>query len=224
MIQTTIINVGIGQWYPRGSERLKNSIKAIEPDIETAFYNSYPDGCASHDVIPYGFKVYAIAIEADKFLHSDSGRNILIWMDSASWLKKPIQPILDVIAKQGYWFTEGGWNNAQWCSDRQLEAFGYSRDEAEKQNHVMACCFGIDIATEIGQIILQEYADHLHLFPGKWNNDTKSESTDPRCLGSRHDQSILSLICAKHNLTITKPTGLLSYNIEDDAVIVSQGM
>lgn len=211
-----ITSFGNKHWYPKGIERLRASCDQF--DVKCTPFLGYPIGCPTHEQTPYAFKPYCM--EAVRKYH-----DIVLWCDSSGWLMNHPQPIFDIIEKQGYIFFYNGWNNAQWCNDRQLEAFGFSRDEAEKQHHVVGGLFGIDFRTEIGQTIWKLYWSSIDLFKGQWDNKHLTESADPRCLGSRHDQSILSLIVATMNLTITDPTGYFTFDPnQKHCIFALQGM
>lgn len=211
-----ITSFGKGSWYPKGIERLKNSCS--QWNVICQPFLNYPYHCPTHQQTPYAFKPYCI--EAVKKYH-----DIVIWCDSSGWLMNDPQPIFETIEKQGYILFDSGWHNDQWCSDRQLEAFGFSRDQAAGQKHVVGGLFGLDFRSEIGQMIWSIYRNSIDLFKGDWNNDHLTESADPRCLGSRHDQSILSLIAATLDLTITNPAGYFTFDPKQkDCIFALQGM
>jgi hypothetical protein len=212
----TIVSLGVGGWYPRGIERLARSCQ--KHNAPYYLQTEYPKGVPTHHQIPYAFKPYMIRQVA-------LSNNVVLWLDSSCWLQHSVQPLFDHIEKHGYLFFDGGWSNAQWCNDKQLEAFGFTRDEAEKQKHVIGGIVGLNLDTEIGKEIFAEWFLNIDLFKGNWNNDNLTESQDARCLGSRHDQSVLSLIAAKLNLNITPCAGWLNFDVTDKlAVIVAQGM
>ena len=55
------------------------------------------------------------------------------------------------------------------------------------------------------------------LFRGEWTNDTKSESTDPRCRGHRHDQSAASIIATQLGMQ-QENAGPMQYAAADTSV------
>lgn len=212
----TITSFGNDHWYPKGLHRLKESCQKFNVPCET--FQDYPPSCPHHSRIPYAFKPYVIDIVSKRY-------DQVFYADASAWLINDPKPIFEIIKEQGYILFFGGWNNAQWCSDRQLEAFGYNRDQAEQQHHVVGGLFGIDFTSEIGQTIFKIYKNSINLFTGQWKNDLLTESADPRCLGCRHDQSVLSLIAASLNLTLTNPSEFFSYDInQKDCIFVLQGM
>lgn len=213
---TTIVTFGMGGWYPQGTARLKRSCDEFGYNCQV--FNYYPEGCKSHAIEPYAFKPACLDVVRQ-------GYDRVIWCDASGWLAKDPKPIFDIIDRDGYFILNGGWSNAQWCTDRQLQAFGFIRDEAESQNHCVGGLFGINFATKVGMRIFEELKANTHLFTGHWNNCNRTESQDERCLGSRHDQSVLSLIAAKHKLKIHDCTGLMSLDPNaTDAIFLMQGM
>jgi hypothetical protein len=73
--------------------------------------------------------------------------------------------------------------------------------------------------------LFNEWADHIHLFKGKWDNSLHTESHDDLCRGSRHDQSVLSLLVAKHNLDLQNQSGWVTFAPEVlDGIVAMQGM
>lgn len=223
-MKIAILNVGVGGWHPKGTERLGKSINLFHPEIweeqEIHFLswtNSYPPNSPTHQQAPYGFKPYAFlyAIQHDY--------DLAIWMDSAVWLKKSIQPLIEIITKQGYLLFQNGWTNGEWLCDDQLEALGLTREDALKIPHLMACVMGFDLKNLKSQQFLRTWLDHTKDFRGEWTN-TGPCSPDKRVLGSRHDQSFASAISVWLGMEWISPEGLISYNINDDSILVTQGM
>jgi hypothetical protein len=150
---------------------------------------------------------------------------IVLWLDSSCWLQHDPTPLFEHIKKHGYLIFDGGNKNHNWCSDKQLEAFGFTRDEATNQKHCIGGIVGFDMSSEIGKAIFNRWFANVDLFKGSWNNDNLTESQDARCLGSRHDQSVLSLIVAQMGLTLTPKNGWLNFDVTDaDSIILAQGM
>jgi len=211
-----ITSFGKGQWYPKGIERLKNSCN--EFNVICQPFLNYPYGCPTHQDIPYAFKPYCM--DAVRKYH-----DIVLWADASAWIINDPQPIFEIIHDQGYIIFDSGWKNDQWCSNRQLEAFGFNRDQAADQRQVVGGLFGIDFSTDLGAAIFEIYKNSIDLFKGQWTNEHLTESADPRCLGCRHDQSILSLIAATLDLTITNPTGYFTFDPKQkDCIFALQGM
>jgi hypothetical protein len=116
--------------------------------------------------------------------------------------------------------VDNGFNLAQTASNRLLNAFGINRDLAEQVPEITTCCFGLDIGTERGMAVLNQFAHTAQqgLFNGNRVHDP-TDSEDPRFLFCRHDQSAMSLIA---DLFHMKPNGryseLLAYRHDDNGV------
>jgi hypothetical protein len=209
-----IVNAHNGKgWYPRGQERLRQSLQGHPEAL--CFYQDYPNDLfkgTNH----YYLKPSAM-YEASK-PHSQ-----LLWMDSSCWVIKDLAPIWDAIEKDGYYFIHSGFNCAQYCNDESLEYFGITRDEAEKIPMIYAICFGVDLQTDIGAMIWGAFQESAlkNIF------DDGHGSCDSRFIAHRHDQSALSLIahsfgCKIHDVNIYNSTNVT--NPPESVAILMQGM
>lgn len=223
-MKIVIINVGVGGWHPKGSQRLGDSIASIHPELWESqdiqfmsWTTEYPVGSPTHQQAPYGFKPYAFlwAIE--------NNYDIAIWADSAVWPKKSIHPLIDIINKQGHLLFQNGWTSGEWMCDNQMEALGLTRDEALQIPHLMACVMGFDLRNERSIEFLKQWISYTKDFLGEWTN-TGLCSEDKRVLGSRHDQTFASVISHRLGMDWTNPKGLVSYDINEDSILVTQGM
>jgi hypothetical protein len=201
--------------YRRLQARL--SVKCQEIHQECLLFES-SHGFTSHHVIPYAFKVDAL-------------RRAFGVADTALWVDAPVypsglsglEPIFNHIRKKGYLFKDSGFRNSEWCNDRSLAAFGFTRDEAESQKHAETGILGICVSHMAGRLVWEEFSSNTDLFRGSWSNVDGKESKDIRCKGHRHDQSIISLIAARHSLDVddvisrgwfkfgVSPTHILNY-------------
>lgn len=216
-----IINVATsGAWYERGSQRLAESLAPVNYMGEIKIWSGmYPEGCPPHSEIPYGFKPHAFKWA------KEAGMKKVIWMDSSVWAQKDIQPIFDIIEKQGYMILRNGWTTGNWSTDEQLSAYNLTREEAFSVPHAMANVIGINFDSYIGNLIFEEYFNNQHLFKGAWKNENGEVSADKRVLGSRHDQTILSLIVHKYKLELTNPQGIIDYNTGNtESILLTQGL
>jgi hypothetical protein len=197
MSRYLIVNYANGRFL-RGRDRLVATCLPLGHSI--VCYGD-EDLFTSHKDSPYYFKI-------DALLKASQRADILLWADSSIFAtgKGPLNPIFEHVEREGYYLQKNGWNNAQWCNDTSLFTFGFTRDEAEKQDQVNAACYGISPRHPTGKLILDELVHHRDMFKGAWSNDHETESHDVHCLGHRHDQSVLSLIAAKHHLTVHSPS------------------
>ena len=213
----TFASFGMGGWYPRGVNRLRTSLEPFGYPLYAP--TDYPDGCPTHQMVPYAFKPHVVRQAAQHY------RRVL-WADSSVWVQHNPKPLFDIIKRDGVLlFNNAGQCNGHWCSDRQLKAYGFSRDEAMLQPHGNAAVMGFDFDHPRGVDVFEQWEANIDLFRGRWRNEQQTESTDPRCIGSRHDQSVISLIAAKDGIAMTEPGDLLSFDVSNRKVIVlMQGM
>lgn len=242
MPRTCIINYASGAWYPRGQERLCRSLVDVQffklGDIFA--FNETTLSCPPHQAIPYGFKVAAFNYVLER------GYKVVLWCDAAVWAIKPLDTIFDYIEEHGHIFFQAGWNCAQWTSDACLKQMDVSRDAAERMSQYMGCCMGFNFDHPRSIEFMKRltgYAWDGICFPGAWSNEAQQVSTDPRCLGHRHDQTVGSIIASQLGMDqiVGHETYFAYYNssgnvpyhygqpndmsgIKDSVVLLSQGM
>lgn len=224
-----VVNVGLGRWYPRGCIRLRDSLKATNPNVDILqWIDEYPPNSPSHQVSPYAFKVAA-------FRHAASlGYELILWCDSSLWATGSLEPFFTKLAEQGHVLQANGWACGQWCSDRALEPFGITRDEAMEIPDYTGCCMGLNVTHERTREFLRRLykkSKDGFSFPGSWTNKNQEVSADPRVLGHRHDQVIGSLIAWQMGMELTSSTeGILAYYhagmppVPPSVVMFNQGM
>lgn len=215
-MKVVILNVGVGGWHPKGSRRLSASIVTQGRDIKT-WTNEYPLDCPPHAEANYAFKPYAFKWAMEQ------GYDIAIWMDSAVWAKKSIDPLIEIIQKQGHLLFKNGWTASDWLCDNQLECLNLTREEAKTLPHMMANVMGFDLNNPMSKNFLDAWIIYANCFSGEWTNTGKC-SQDTTVLGSRHDQAFASVISHKLGMEWSDPNGLISYNVNEDSILVTQGM
>lgn len=214
-----ILNVGVGAWHPRGTERLGNSLAKHTPTGThyITWTHNYPPDSPTHSESNYAFKSYAFQWAIKE------GFDIAIWMDSSMFLKKDLQPIIDVIQKDGHFLLRNGWTSGEWCCDNQLEPLGLSREEALQVPLLIAGLMGFDLRNKRSLKFLNEWHLLTPHFSGEWTNTGKC-SEDQRVLGSRHDQTFASVISHRLGMEWLNPQGWFDYDIDKDAIVVARGM
>jgi hypothetical protein len=187
--------------YTTQISALTNGFSRHSPEISLFIFTEFKEiDSPTHQENPYAFKYYAIE-KVRKM-----GYRIVIWCDSVLKLQKSIAPLIDEISKVGVYLQEDGWNSGQWANDRCLEYFGITRDEAEKIQSIWACFMGFDFSNPVTHEFMRRYKEALDngIFRGKhWNTD-KTESSDPRCRGHRHDQVCAEIIAHQMKLPLSK--------------------
>lgn len=189
-----IINVSVGKWYPRGQERLSQSISAFSKNIDCIFYSDlYPKNCPTHEQHPYAFKVYAIkdAIEQNY--------DTILWLDSSIYAIKNISHVFEYIENNNYLFFANHFIG-YFSTDKCLEYFGISRNVACEMREMMGCCIGLNLRNEKNLEFIEKLykcATDGITFPGAWANKNSEASTDNRVIGHRHDQTVMSILAHK---------------------------
>jgi len=224
-----IVNVGLGKWYPRGSLRLRDTVKRFNPDVPLLqWIDEYPPGSPTHEQSPYAFKMSAINHAASL------GHDVVLWCDSAMFCIKPLTPFFEEIKEHGHVLQENGFACGQWCSDKALEHLGFTRGEAWVIPDYTGCCMGLDMTNprtvEFMRLLTKEAEDGVS-FIGAWNNKKRQVSSDRKVLGHRHDQVVGSLLAHRLGMGLTQThDGFVSYYLGDMSVIhekaamLNQGM
>lgn len=217
-----VLNVATGP-YVAGQRRLKRALSNHAENWTPGLYwaDEMPPGSPNHHRMPYAFKAWAI--EAARLHEAD----LVLWADACIVPIRSMEPLWDLIDRQGYWFSRNGWQNGQWCSDAALPLLGITREESFQQEHVVATTFGLNLRSEIGATFASEY---LRLaqngsFCGPWVNNAGEASADPRVRGHRHDQAAASVIVHRLGMILTNSPQWFAYKGGETAetVLVADG-
>lgn len=192
------------------------------PDVDYIFWdNNYPPDSPSHEDVPYAFKGYCLADCRRK------GYDLVLWTDASVVPTGSMERIFNTIEEAGYIFFKGWGPDGSMggsCSDDALAAFGITRAESFKIPSAIGTIFGLDLRSTIANKFLDEYfmlADKKIPFTGltnydgklltfrriKWNSGNLL-SQDPRVKGYRWDQTVMSFLIHKLNLTLTPTTDM----------------
>ncbi len=216
-----IVSVGVGNWYPKGIDRLARSLVHHGCHDEFMLWkNKYPDGCPTHQDNPYAFKLAAIQAAFD------AGHDQVLWLDTSAWAIQNPKPVLDKIEREGYYFWTSGYKCGTWTNDATLQHFGVSRDEAMEIPMLYALAIGLDRRSGLSMEFFRRWKEacDLGLFKGSW---TRSEGDDERFMGHRHDQSSASLIAHQLGMEIDHTHTLLHLyepKMPESVVLTFQGI
>lgn len=190
-----IINAGLGNWYPKGSERLKKSLNYTGFTGEVLIYDSFPDNGFNKEN-KYNIKAACLQDAIEK------GYTHILWADCSMWAINDPMPIFDIMNDKGFYAETNGNNCAQECNDFVLNEFQITRDEAEKISMCSSGLIGVNIENELGKCFAEQWiqASKNSLFNGSREHD--SQSKDKRFLYHRQDQSVASLIINKLGLEL----------------------
>lgn len=207
-----IINVSVDGWYKSGADRLERSLiyNGFAGDI-IFWKNEYPPNSPSHSDNPYAFKISAFR-EAFK-----RGYKIVMWLDSSFWAIKNPMAIFDIVNDKGIFAFRSGYNCSNTCSDALLNSVGITRDEAEKLPEIATGIVGINIDNPDGQKVFNTWAEYcdLGLFRNGRAHDLK-DSSDPRFLFGRQDQSAFSIAVHKNEVKFDYQDYVAYYNNGND--------
>ncbi len=220
-MKTIVTVVGIGGWYPRGVARMIEKMHERSYGIEVcSWVNALPPS-APANVIENGrdYTGYCSKPFALKHL-MDTGADIGILADAAFYPIRHLQPLVDHIAKAGYYLCKNGFSIGEWASDRALSNMGLGRDQAMTMDEASSYCVGLNFNNRKSVELLEEwcrYAADRSTFPGPHTNTGAGRisdvaarsgarnpgfcSADPRCSGHRHDQTALSVLAHRYEMT-----------------------
>ena len=186
-----IISAGIGNWYPKGIERLERSLNFTGSPIPWMLWKDYPAGSYKHEMVPYYFKIQAFEIAREMgFTH-------VLWVDASLWAVRSSMQIFDIINDAGIYAFSSGYNLAQSVSDRALDAASMTRDSAEGFTEFATGCVGFNFNNESGLKVYNLWREYMDAGMSKGSREHAGQSSDPRFLHHRQDQSCFSLALAK---------------------------
>lgn len=210
--------VGLGGWYPRGIARLINEFELHSPGFKIlSWSNTLPPGAPDH-VIEDGYDYTAYCAKPFALLETyTAGADVGILVDAAFYPIRPIHPLVEHIAQNGYYLCKNGFSVGAWCSDRALKTLGLTRDKAMAIQEASSYCVGLNWHDPRCLMLIEEWTrlavDRI-TFPGPHTNVHRLDnnpgfpsrnagfvSHDHRVNGHRHDQTALSVIAHKLGMT-----------------------
>ncbi len=204
--KAVIINCGLGNWYPFGSERLARSLNFCGWGGHTLIHaGEEPKGNITHDDIPYYMKIatFEEAIEL--------GYTHILWLDSSFWAVKNPMPMFDIINEQGYYFFSTGYNLAQSSNDNALRFANRTRDEAALQTEWASGCVGINLNNDNGRNLYNKWKYYMDNGVSRGSRLHDNQSQDERFLFHRNDQTALNLAIWDLELKNERGLDMVSY-------------
>ncbi len=217
--KTCFLNVGIGQWYSTGSDRLKGSLIANGFDGDLLIWkDEWPTSKFPRDCV--------YTVKADAFAEAmRRGYEVIIWGDSSIYARKNTAPFVEHIREHGYWIGQSGHNAAQTASDAQLQYFGVSRDWAANVHDCATGLFGFDVSRPEYRKVAEDWIQAGR--DGAFHGSRKhaGQSHDPRFLYARQDQSAMSLVLGKHGVPLKHFINFAKFKWDhQDTVFHCEGM
>lgn len=194
-------------YYAKALMRQELSLKQVGFDGRFKGINDYGHiGSPLHkghpSAVPYAFKPFSIKKSIEE------GARYILWCDSVVYATKSIEPVFDQIKRNGYLlFDNIGFSIGDYTSDACLSHFGMSREEAFNQPMIMACVMGFDVQNPKAKEFLDKYiaaASDGITYHGDWTNENLQVSNDMRVKGTRHDQSVASILASQLSMIITR--------------------
>lgn len=178
--------------YIKGLERLKASLKQFgfdgkflgymgERSVGAPKHLSFPTEPTDN---PYAFKIYAIR----KALAA--GYTKILYLDCSVFAVRNIQPIFDIIDRDGYAMQESGHYLDRWINDEALQYFGISREAiAGVVMYGNAGMLGLDFTRPLARDFFRKWEQAMlaGAFKGSWDNH-------------RHDMACGSMIAWLMNM------------------------
>lgn len=201
-MRRAVINVACGTNYQRGHKRLIDSLDAVKFTGERVmFRDTWPSYTPPHSEAPYLFKVGALR-EAQQ-----AGIDLALWMDASCWAINVLDPVFDIIQRDGAFIIGDAWTVGQWCTDECLQYFALTREQAHEIRLNYAICMGFDLrAPRIMEFMDRwESAGRCGMFNGPWAYPADAPEFKPsKALmpeeaaqitpGHRHDQTVASIL------------------------------
>lgn len=194
--------------YMKGLARLSDSLRNNFDGDLIAFTNEASIGAPRHEDNPYAFKIYAIQKAID------AGYTQILWLDCSCFVVAPLDSVFNHIYSEGYIMQDAGHYVGEWTNETTLAEFDVTRDQAMSMKcYGNAGFLGLNMDDHAGSTFFSawKYYMNMGLFRGKWHNNDKTESIDPRCKGHRHDLSVGSLLAHRFGMKYFPGDQILQY-------------
>lgn len=181
--------------YMKGLARLSESLRNNFDGDLIAFTNEVTIDCEPHEQNPYAFKTAAIALAIE------SGYKQILWLDCSVYAVGNLQPIFDIIERDGMIFQDAGHFLGSWCNDNALKYFNLTREQAMSIRMIGNAGFlGIDFNNvDAAEFFARWYASMKNgMFKGSWDDH-------------RHDMSC--------STAILNELGLLHLAVPSDQIL-----
>lgn len=199
VINRCIVNVST-QKYTKGQKRLATSLRNNTDADILLFDSEEAVGAEPHADNNYAFKPRAM-IKA-----YEAGYRQILWLDASMRAIKNLEPIFEIIERDGYFFQDSGWPNSRWTTPEAKVYFG--TDEGDM---LSSGVLGLDLGSEIGYAFFDKWTQAMRdgMFNGSWDD-------------YRHDQSAASLIAFNMGLKLQAGNTFFVYGKDDEPTISEQ--
>lgn len=195
-MKAVFLNVGLGEWYRTGSERLEGSLRDKGfPGEVLSWKNEWPPVKFPRDSV-YNCKAAAFDYALRQCY------DIIIWGDSSITARRSTEPFVAHIREHGYWVGQSGYRSSETASDAQLQYFGVSRDWAHQVPDCATGLFGFDVSRPEMRAVVETWIQAGRDGAFRGSRGHGGQSTDPRFKFCRQDQSAMSLILGKAGMAL----------------------
>lgn len=222
----------------------------VSPGFEiTAYVNTLPTG-APWSVLENGYDYTAYCAKPFAMMDAQQGgATIAILLDAAFFPIRSIHPLVNHIARYGYYFCKNGFKVGEWASDRCLDRMGVQRDDAFTMEEISSYCVGLNFADGRCIELVQRwcgFAQDRLTIPGPHTNskcgvDVAASmgwkpgggrnvgfcSNNPNVKGHRHDQTVLSILAHRMGMReLTDRPRFTAYlaSETEETVLINNGM
>ena len=197
-----VVSVGVNGREKYGDNAKQQEEMLNQLGIQNKIWiNEYPPESPDHSSMPYAFKYFAIKYAVDL------GYKKILWLDSICRIKGDTKELVSILDSNGYFFPPDGWSVGQWCKDEALEPLGITREEAFTIPVLAAKHLGFNFDDSRNTELLKQFKYYIDykkgdVFRGSWTNKKGEVSRNPKVLGHRHDQTVLSVIAWRLGMTL----------------------
>lgn len=185
----------------------------VSPGFEiTAYVNTQPFG-SPFDVIESGYDYTAYCAKPFAPLNAlADGADLAILLDAAFYPIRSVHPLVEHIARHGYYFCKNGFKVGEWSSDRCLDRMGVTREDAFTMEEISSYCVGLNFADGRCIELVQRwcgFAQDRLTIPGPHTNigcgypgrNQGFVSRNVKVGGHRHDQTVLSILAHRMGMS-----------------------
>lgn len=181
--------------YLKALDRLENSLKGRFDGHFIGYREESTIGAPLHQENPYAFKIHAFRAA------KRAGFNKILYVDSSVFAVMDVQPVFDIIERDGYIMQEAGHYIRDWCNDATLKALELTRaDLGDQLMYGNAGMLGLDFDNPIAQSFFFQWslAMEAGLFKGNWSDH-------------RHDMTLGSIIANRLGMKYQPGDQILQY-------------
>lgn len=215
-------------WYPKGQERLVRSLNfhGFPHDIAALTCTPHSGGWVVSGTIngqplePYHTTTYksdcVYTLKAAAWEYVSQFYDVILWLDCSVWAIKPIEPIMDIIEHEGYYFWRSGYSLGQTSGRHCLKYFRIDEDESFDIQDTSTSMMGLKLSNPLGADFLKQWLASAKngMFHGS-RDAIVGASGREQLFEHRQDQSAASCLTHKIGLKLTDP-GIYSQYANDD--------